>query len=74
MTCGRMQCRRAWLFNEPWRCQFCQSLDFSRIDMKWDEEGRKLYSCGKCKKTYAVHNRMTFETMADVEASEEDTE
>jgi predicted nucleic-acid-binding Zn-ribbon protein len=66
MTCGRMQCRRAWLLNEPWRCPECKSMDFERVEMTWDSEGRKLYRCGQQNKTFAIQHR-TFETVTETE-------
>lgn len=73
MTCIRMQCKRAWILGEPYRCQACKSLDFERLEMQWDNDGRKLYRCNKCQKTYAIHHR-TFEAVIDSEAGEESTQ
>lgn len=48
MTCGRMQCRRAYLLWELVRCPRCQSLDFWRLVFQEDERGNKLYKCRNC--------------------------
>lgn len=48
MTCGRMQCRRAYLLWELVRCPQCQSFDFWRLVFQEDERGNKLYECRNC--------------------------
>lgn len=69
-TCQRIQCIRAWIFKEPWRCPTCKSLEFWRVMTDLE---RKIFYCRQCNRDYSIRGRAIMEVVGH-EALEDEGE